>query len=302
MFVLVLTISWSSEARAATSADRTSVKMVVTAESSHGYNPPEITRDDVMVSEGRTHDKVTDWIPARGDHAGLDLFLLIDDSANTTLGSQLDDIRQFVNGQHATTRVGIAYMQNGVAQIVQNLTSDHAQAAKALRLPMGIPGVDASPYFSLEDLIKRWPESNSRREVVMVSDGIDRFWGNGPDDSYVDSAITRAQRAGVLIYTIYTPGVGHYGRSLWQTWWGQIYLSRTADETGGESYYIGFYGPPVSFAPYLDEVTHRLDHQYLLTFEPQPQNNAGVQRVKITTEVPNVELVSPNDIYVPAQP
>ena len=66
-------------------------------------------------------------------------------------------------------------MQHGVAQIVQNLTSDHTQAAKASRLPLGTPGVDASPYFSFDDLIKRWPESNSRREVLIVSDGIDRF-------------------------------------------------------------------------------------------------------------------------------
>ena len=291
-----------SEARAAASVDKDPIHMTVTAESPHGYDPPAIARDDVMVHEGSARDKVTEWIPAQGTHAGLELFVLIDDSANTTLGSQLEEIRQFINSQPASTRVGVAYMQNGVAQIVQNLTSDHTQAAKSLRLPMGIPGGEASPYFSLDDLIKRWPESNSRREVVMISDGIDRLWGSGPDDPYVSSAIEKAQRAGVLVYAIYTPGVGHYGRSFWRTWWGQIDLSRVADESGGESYYIGFYGPPVSFAPYLDEVKHRLDHQYLLTFEAQSRNKAGLQRVKITTEEPNVELVSADSFYVPAQP
>ena len=44
-------------------------------------------------------------------------------------------------------------MQNGSAQIVQNLTADHPLAAKSVRLPMGIAGVNASPYFSLENLI-----------------------------------------------------------------------------------------------------------------------------------------------------
>jgi hypothetical protein len=300
--ILLSTNCKSSEARTVTSVDRDPIQMTVTAESPHGYNPPAITRDDVMVYEGRTRDKVTDWLPLQGDHAGLELFVLIDDSANTSLGLQLDDIRQFINSQPASTRVGVAYMQNGVAQIVQNLTSDHRQAAKALRLPLGVPGVDASPYFSLEDLIKRWPQSNSRREVIMVSDGIDRFWGSGPDDPYVTSVIEKAQRAGVLVYALYTPGVGHYGRSFWRTWWGQIYLSRVADESGGESYYVGFYGPAVSFAPYLDEITHRLDHQYLLTFEPQTRSKAGMQRVKVTTEEPNVELVSADSVYVSAQP
>jgi hypothetical protein len=276
--------------------------MTVTAESTHGYNPPAISRDDIMVYEGHERDKVTDWVPAQGDRAGLELFVLIDDSANTSLGSELDDIRQFINSQPASTTVGVAYMQNGVAQIVQNLTSDHGQAAKALRLPLGVPGIDASPYFSLDDLIKRWPESNSRREVVMISDGIDRFWGSGPDDPYVSSTIEHAQRAGVLVYDIYTPGSGYYGRSLWRSWWGQIYLSRVADETGGESYYVGFNGPAVSFVPYLEEVSQRLDHQYLLSFEPQLEKKASMQRVRITTEVPNVELVSAESIYVPAQP
>jgi hypothetical protein len=232
---LLFPASWKTvEAQTSPSSSAASLmQMTVTAESSHGYNTPAITRDDVMVYEGHQRDKVTNWIPAQGDRAGLELFVLIDDSANTSLGSQLDDIRQFISEQPRTTMVGVAYMQNGIAQIVQNLTSDHAQAAKALRLPLGVPGVNASPYFSLDDLIKRWPENNSRREVLIVSDGIDRFWGSGPDDPYVSSTIEHAQRAGVLVYAIYTPGVGYYGRSFWRTWWGQIYLSRLADESGG---------------------------------------------------------------------
>lgn len=66
-------------------------------------------------------------------------------------------------------------------QIVQNLTSDHVQAAKSVRLPFATPGANASPYFSLADLIKRWPETGTRREVIMVSDGIDRFGGRRPE-------------------------------------------------------------------------------------------------------------------------
>jgi hypothetical protein len=278
------------------------VRMTVTVESPHGYNPAVINRDDVMVYQGRERDSVTNWIPAEGDRAGLELFLLIDDSASTSLGSQLDDIRQFIREQPATTRVGVAYMQNGAAQIVQNLTSDHSQAAKSLRLPLGVPGVNDNPYFSLGDLIKRWPESNSRREVLMISDGIDRFWGSGPDDPYVSSVIEQAQRAGILVFAIYTPGAGYYGHSFWRTWWGQIYLSRTADETGGEGYYIGFRGSAVSFVPYLDEVTHRLAQQYSLTFLAKPEKKAGMQQVRITTEVRNAELVSADSVYVPAQP
>jgi hypothetical protein len=276
--------------------------MVVTVETPHGANVPVLNRDDVLVYEGRDRDRVTDWVQARGDHAALELFVLIDDASSTSLGSQLEDIRQFIAAQPPTAKVGVAYMQNGIAQIVQDPVSDHALAAKALRLPLGVPGINASPFFSLSDLIKRWPESTARREVVMVSDGIDRFWGSGPDDPYVDSVIEQAQRAGVVVFAIYNPGVGRYGHSFWRTWWGQIYLSRVGDETGGESYYIGFYGAPVAFAPYLDDTAQRLSRQYWLTFLAKPQPKPGMQRVRVTTEVPNADLVSADSVYVPASP
>jgi hypothetical protein len=136
----------------------------------------------------------------------------------------------------------------------------------------------------------------------MITDGIDRYWGSGPDNAYVDTVIEQAQRAGVIVYSIYTPGVGHYGHSYWRTYWGQNYLSQLSDETGGESYYLIGPAPPVSFAPYMEDITRKLNHQYLLTFMAKPQKKAGMQRVKVHTEVPNAELVSADRVYVPATP
>jgi len=277
------------------------VNLVVTVEARHGSNVPDISREDVMVYEGRDRDKVTAWLPLQGDHAGLELFVLLDDSSNVSLGSQLEDIRQFISAQPATTKIGVAYMQNGIAQVLQNLTNDHVLAAKALRLPLGSPGASASPYFSLGDLIKRWPQSSERHEVLMITDGIDRYWGSGPGNPYVDSVIEQAQRAGVIVFSIYTPGEGHYGHSFWRMNWGQNYLSQVGDETGGEAFYLGS-GAPVSFAPYLEDITRRLGRQYLLTFIAKPQKKAGMQRVKLQTEVPNAELVSVDRVYVPATP
>jgi len=298
--------SWASAtgclaAEEATPANGPSAHMLATVEAVHGSNVPVINREDVLVYEGRDHDKVTGWVPAQGDHAGLELVVMLDDGSNISLGSQLEDIRQFIAAQPASAKIGIAYMQNGIARMEQNLTSDHALAAKALRLPMGIRGVNGSPYFPLTDLIKHWPESTARREVLMVSDGIDRYYDSGDMlDPYLAAAIEDAQRAGVLVFAIYTPGVGHYGHSYWRTYWGQLYLAQVADETGGEAYYIGFNGPPVTFVPYLDDLAHRLTRQYFLTFTAKPQRKSGLQRVKVTTEVPNAELVSADRVYVPA--
>jgi hypothetical protein len=59
---------------------------------------------------------------------------------------------------------------------------------------------------------------------------------------------------------------------------------------------------PVSFTPYLDDVTHRLGRQYLLTFLAKPEKKAGMQRVRLSTEVPNAELVGADQVYVPVSP
>jgi len=275
------------------------VSMIVTVEPRHGSAVPTIDARDVMVYLKHERAKATDWVPLKDSRAGLQLFLLIDDSANTSLGSQLEDLRQFIAAQPPTTEIGVAYMQNGTAQILQNLTTDRALAAKALRLPFGNAGASASPYFSLGDLIKRWPEGKVPREVLMVTDGIDRYWGSGPDDPYVSSTIDQAQKAGVVVFAIYMPGVGHYGHSFWRINWGQNYLSQVADETGGEAYYLGN-GAPVSFSPYLDDLANRLGRQYWLSFQAPPEKKAGFQQVKVQTEVPNVDLVSADRVYVPA--
>jgi hypothetical protein len=292
----------SLAAQAAPTAAGVPVRMVVTVESHKGSEVPVLNREDVMVHEGKDRDKVTEWVAAQGDHAGLELFILLDDGSSSSLGTQFEDIRKFIMGQPSSTKVGIAYMQNGIAKITQNLTSDHALAAKALRLPLGILSVNGSPYFSLSDLMKRWPKSDNRREVIMASDGIDRYYGIGDMlDPYLDAAIEDSQRDGVLVSVIYTPGVGHSGHSFWWTYWGQLYLAKLASATGGESYYIGFYGPPVAFAPYLNDLANRFNHQYLLSFLAKAQKKAGLRPVKLTTEVPNAELVSADSVYVPAE-
>jgi hypothetical protein len=281
----------------------TPVRVVVTAEPQHGSNPPVINRDDVMVFEGKDRDTVTDWVPAQAEQGALEYFVLIDDGANPSLGTQLEDIRKFIDAQPPSTATGIAYMQNGIARVEQRPTNDHALAEKALRLPLGVRGVNASPYISLSDLIKHWPPSNARHEVLMVSDGIDYLYGYGDfQDPYLDAAISEAQRTGVLVSAIYTPGIGHFGHSYWLNYWGQLYLAEVAQKTGGESYYIGFTGAPVAFAPYLNDQTERMMHQYWLTFLAKPPKKAGLQRIKVKTEVPKVDLISQGEVYVPATP
>jgi hypothetical protein len=194
------------------------VDMVVTAEPHHGAEVPAVNSADVMVYEGKERDQVTEWIPAQGDHAALEFFVLIDDSSSSVLATQFEDIKKFIAEQPPTARIGIAYMQNGIARVEQNLTNDHDLAIKAIRLPLGYNGANASPYFSLSDLVKRWPHDTARHEVLMITNGFDPYYGTGDMlDPYLDAAIEDSQRAGVLVSAIYQPGVGHIGHSYWQT-------------------------------------------------------------------------------------
>lgn len=61
----------------------------------------------MIVRQGKNRLRVTGWTPARGENAGMDLFILIDDACDTSLGSQLDDLRSFINRQPPTTSVGV---------------------------------------------------------------------------------------------------------------------------------------------------------------------------------------------------
>jgi hypothetical protein len=274
------------------------VRIVVTVEGHKGAAPPAIMGADVMVYENNHRQRVTNWASLRDGRAGLQLWLLIDDGTDTALGSQLDDLRKFVRDQPSTTQIGIGYLRNGTVETTQALTADHDRAAKAIRLPFGTPGISASPYLALIDLIHRWPDTSQAREVLLITSGIDPDYGPGPSNPYLSRAIDTAQRAGVVVYSIYFGSAGHAGHSYWQINWGQNYLSQLGDETGGEFYWQGN-SNPVSFAPYLSEIGQRLKDQYLLTFEAGGEGKAGFQAIKLKTEIPHVTLVGPSKVHVP---
>jgi hypothetical protein len=279
-------------------APGTPVTMVVTAEAKRGKTVPTLQPEDVQVSVKNKVRPVTGLVPAQGDHAGLQLLLLIDDSARSSLGTEIPTLKQFVTSLPANSEVGIGYMRNGMTQMVSNFTTDHAAAAKTIRLAMGPAGADVSPYDSLSDAVKKWPQGQARREVVMISSGIEGLGGGFTSDNpYVNAGITSAQKAGVVVYTIYSPSVGHFGHSYWRENWGQNFLSMLSDATGGESYYLGF-GSPVSFQPYLKDIRQNLDHQYLLTFQAEAQNKAGLQPVKVKVKEKDADVAAPTKVFV----
>lgn len=271
------------------------ISVVVTVEGQKDSPPANFSRDDVMVFLDNQRMRVINWTPILSDKKGLQLWVLIDDGTDTSVATQFEDLRKFALEQSPTTEIGIGYMRNGSVQKVQPLTTDHALAAKAIRLPMAQPGISASPYLALIDLIKKWPSGEQAREIFMVTSGVDPDNGPGAINPYLDQGIDAAQRAGVVVHAIYYASAGHLGHSQWQIYWGQNYLSRLAEETGGEFFWQG-YGNPVSFSPYLNELNEHFRNQYLLTFVAQ--GKSGFRRLKLSTEVQHVSLVGPSKVYV----
>jgi hypothetical protein len=320
-------LAWSARmvhSQETAAASTVQVHMVITDQAlSDSSEVPALRPDNIKVKQSKDFLKVTQLIPAQGDNAALQLFILIDDTCDPAIGNNLSELRDFINSQPASTLVGVAYMSNATIQITQNFTPDHALAAKAVRLPRGTVSSMDSPYLSLMSLVKGWPQQKVRREVLMITDGIDRLRGerssfgptaprgiggpslvSGPSTMATispdaDSASRNSQRYGVIVHSIYATGAGRRGRNAWEAQLGQSGIAKIADETGGEYYALGTQNV-ISFKPYLDRLQKFLDNQYYLVFQAVPRKKEGLQRVDVSTDVANADIAAADNVWVPA--
>jgi hypothetical protein len=246
--------------------------------------------------------EVTDWrgFTTNGTQPNLQLVLLIDDGARSSLGLHLGEMQRFISQQPATTEVAVAYMRNGTAQLTGPFTTNHQQAADSLRLPISAPGVNGSPYFSLSDLLKRWPAHNpeERREVVMITDGIDRYNGLrfDPSNPYLEATMRDALRNQVVVYAIYFHNAGFADRTGAGINSGQNYLTQMCANLGGEFFYQGF-GNPVDFTPYLNQINRKLGNQYELRVTP-PAGAKNIVNLKVQVSAPNTKTQAAQRIYI----
>jgi hypothetical protein len=241
---------------------------------------------------------------------GVQVALLLDDGLRTSIGGDLKNISSFITSLPAGTEVFVGFMQNGrvvPAGNNPNFSVDRAAVAQTLRLPMGLRGASASPYFSLSEFVKNWPGSAEGRAtqaaqpvhkahiVLMITNGVDPYNGStsilNQDSPYVADAVTDAQRAGVAVYSIYYSDAGFRGGR--GSFSGQSYLQQVAQGTGGRAYYLGT-GNPVSLAPFLKQFHDAIAESYVVTFPVE--GNKKMVALKASTDLPKTKVNAPDQI------
>jgi hypothetical protein len=301
LFLGVISVPAPASAQQANTSTGVPVHMVVTVKPHRGAQVPAVGAEDVKVYQKGQLDTVASWVPLQGDRAGLQLYILIDDTSRANLALQYSSIDKFIEEQPATTAIAVGYMRNGTVYTAQNLTTDHTLAEKSLRLPLGFGAAYTSPYLALSDLMKKWPETRDRREILMITSGIDPLGGGFSNDPftnpYLDAALERAQRGGFIVYSIYSPGAGRVGRGFFRTNLAQTGLDVLSQKTGGETYYLGL-GAPVDITPYLQDISRNLKNQYGLIFMAKSAKKPTLEPVKVKTEMPNTGLVTAEEGYI----
>lgn len=279
----------------ATAAQSENIAFTVTVVGRKNIAAPAVKREDVQFFLQKERTQTVDW------HRGEKLYLavLIDDSLNPTVANQWSELKAFFNAQPPSTYIAVAYGRNGEAVVAQDFTNDHALAGKALRLPIG-PGAFSSPYFEVQDMIKRLPSTRERCSILLLSSGIDYFHGNFPTSPDLDTTIEHAQKQNVNVWSIYYPDIGHLSYRYFLLLRAQSDLSQLATETGAESFYLAF-TPPVTFKPYLDELATHLANQYLLTFKGSGGAKGRFERIHFSTELPNVDFFHASQVYLPPE-
>lgn len=211
--------------------------------------------------------KLTPVLSVSSTEAPAELVVLIDNTSTGTVTLQYDALRSFFQQLPPTTRVAVATTQFGTARLLAPLSTDHLAAGKALAIPAGPAGTNASPYFCLSDLARHWPSQDAaaRRFVLLISNGVDNYHPHfDAQDPYLDAAIHDAARAHLVVSSIYWPGDSRFARHF--AYSGQNMLTMLAEATGGHNYWLGF-SAPVDLTPYLTDLSTSIKGQMVMTIE-----------------------------------
>ena len=109
--------------------------------------PATLSQQDLQIKVNGKDSTITNWTPLRGQDDRLEVVVLIDSSARTSIGTQLNEVGGFVKNLPAAAKVSIAWMVNGTAQLATPLTTDHQQAIEGNPPARRLPGRERQPLL-----------------------------------------------------------------------------------------------------------------------------------------------------------
>jgi VWFA-related protein len=262
-----------------------------------GTKAEELQLLDLTVSEdGETQSMLS--IRSAYTNSPLALAILIQDDLVSSVSLEIKSLREFITKLPKGTRVMIGYIRSGSLDVRQKFTENLEKAASVLRTPLGLTSAAPfNPYVEVLEGLSRFDDQPlGRRSILVISDGLDTSRGtdsSAPGQSLdLQRAINQAQRRSVAVYSIYAPSAALAASSnLLLIGNGQSSLERLASETGGRAFFQGT-GAPVSFNPFLSELTGCLDRQIALTYL-STHANKGFHKLQIRAVTTAVELTYP---------
>lgn len=226
----------------------------------------------------------------------LTIAFLIQDDLVSSVTNEIKPMQEFIRRLPKGTRVMVGYVGAGSLEVRQKFTGDLEKAANALRMPLGLAtAAPFNPYVEVLEGISRFDSQPAgRRAMLLVSDGLDVSRGmdasSAAESVDLQRAITQAQRRAVAVYSFYAPSITVAGnRALIGN--AQNSLQKLSDETGGRAFFQGM-GAPVSFSPFLSELSPSLDRQVALTYL-STHGRKGFHRLQIRPSTPGVEVTYP---------
>ena len=231
-----------------------------------------------------------------GTNSPLTIEVLIQDDLVPSVSNEIKPIREFIRRLPKGSRVMVGYVRAGSLEVRQKFTGDLEKAANALRVPLGLASAAPfNPYVEVLEGISRFDSQPSgRRAILLVSDGLDLSRGlessSAGQSVDLQRAINEAQRRAVAVYSFYVPSITVGGNQTLISN-SQSSLQRFSDESGGRAFFQGT-GAPVSFEPFLSQLSSSLDRQVALTYL-STHGKKGVHRLQVRTSTPGVQLTYP---------
>jgi len=173
------------------------------------------------------------------------------------------------------------------------LTPDIASFENLLRaaVPGGWTALVDSIYLTLD---RMKPARNSRKVVVVVSDGVDnhsRFTRR--------ELLSRAIESEAQIFTVATrdlPGT-RKAVELQEDNQGMAFLDDLANATGGVYFQVD---SADSIPAVAERISLALHHQYLIGYRPTDASRRGLRRIQVKLDLPDMRLYARNAYFAAA--